>query len=384
MKTASLEVKNYRHSSKTPFMIDVRKYGQGRLFFKTETAAKQELARIKTKIAREGQDALNLSDSLRVMVLQGEATLKPYGKTITDAVAYYIKHLEATKKSITVRALVDEYLAMQKSRKKSSGHQKDLRLRCERFCLTFGSRLMHEITSKEIEKWLFSLQLGPVSFNNYRDRIGFLFGYAIKHGYMEKDTNPVDDRIEKMLVPNEPVEIFAVNDLVRVLEHATPKLLPIFAIGAFAGLRTSELLQLKWEDLNFVTGYLDVRAEIAKSARSRFFKLEPNLLAWLAPYAGNTGLLWDGNEDAFIYARRAVCKAAGIKWVDNGLRHSYASYFFAKYQNQNVLAYNLGHKDTDLIYSNYRAVVKIPDEGDRFFNLMPSAPDNVVPMVPAA
>jgi integrase len=95
-------------------------------------------------------------------------------------------------------------------------------------------------------------------------------------------------------------------------------------------------------------------------------------------------LIWNKTEDIFFHQRRALCKAAGLKWVDNGLRHSYASYFFAKYQNQNVLAYNLGHKDTDLIYSNYRAVVRIPAEGTRYFDLSPSAPANVIAIEAAA
>lgn len=126
-----------------------------RPLFKTETAAKQELVRIKTKIAREGAEALNLSDSLRVMALQAERTLKPYEKTVAEAVAFYVKHLEATEKSITVRALADEYLAFQKSYNRSEVHQRDLRGRCNRFCLVFGDRLVHEITSIEIRKWLF-------------------------------------------------------------------------------------------------------------------------------------------------------------------------------------------------------------------------------------
>src|ERR1700730_16199894 len=90
MRTAALEVRPYKHSTKTPFMIDVRKYGQCRLCFATETAANQELVRIKTKLNREGQNALNLSDSLRVMALKGERLLKPYDKTIDDAVGFLI------------------------------------------------------------------------------------------------------------------------------------------------------------------------------------------------------------------------------------------------------------------------------------------------------
>src|SRR6201995_1261821 len=116
MRTPILIVKPSK-SKTSPWMIDgVRVNGKRkRPLFKTETAAKQELVRIKTKIAREGAEALNLSDSLRVMALQAERTLKPYEKTIAESVAFYVKHLEATKKSITVRALADEYLRSKKA-----------------------------------------------------------------------------------------------------------------------------------------------------------------------------------------------------------------------------------------------------------------------------
>jgi integrase len=195
----------------------------------------------------------------------------------------------------------------------------------------------------------------------------------------------VDDRIKKMTEDDEPVEIFTVDQVNRILECAAPELLPLFAIGAFAGVRTSELLQLEWNDVHFHTGHLDIRAEVAKSGRSRFFKLEPNLVEWLAPYAQETGRIWRGTEDMFRNARKAMCTKAGITWVQNGLRHSFASYHIAKNQNQNQLADLLGHLNSRLIFSNYRAVVKIPGEADRYFALLPSAPaSNVVQMAQAS
>jgi integrase len=170
-----------------------------------------------------------------------------------------------------------------------------------------------------------------------------------------------------------PVEIFTVDEVGRILECAAPELLPLFAIGAFAGARTSELLQLEWNDVHFHTGHLNIRAEVAKSGRSRFFKLEPNLVKWLAPYTQETGRIWKGTEDMFRNARKAMCVKAGFSWVQNGLRHSFASYHITKNQNQKQLADLLGHLDSRLIFSNYRAVVKIPGEADRYFALLPSA-----------
>jgi hypothetical protein len=51
---------------------------------------------------------------------------------------FYVRHLEAVKKSITVRELADEYLEFQKSYNRSEVHRRDLRGRFNRFCLIWG------------------------------------------------------------------------------------------------------------------------------------------------------------------------------------------------------------------------------------------------------
>lgn len=357
-------------------------YPRGRreqFWFKTETLAKKAANEKNAEITATGtQDQLPYA--LRIGALEGNRQLAPYGKTITDAVNFYLKQLKLTERSITVRALAKEYLEFQRVHKRSKEHQTDLRGRFARFCLTFGDRLAHELTPAEIEQWLFSLNVAPTTFNNYRNRISFLFGYGVRHNYLEKGTNPIDERIEHMPEPDEPVEIFTVPDMVTLLNHATPEILPMFVTGAFAGLRTSELLELEWGDVNFNTGHLDVRAGIAKSARSRFFKMESNLIEWLEPYAGCTGRVWKGTHDTYKNTRKAIRKAAGIRWVDNGLRHSFASYHLALYQNQNQLADLLGHVNSKLIFSNYRAVVKIPGEGTKYFSIRPKESDKIIPM----
>jgi len=59
--------------------------------FTTEEAAEKELTRIKTKQRKEGDNALKLSDSLRIMALERAEKLKPFGKTIIDATGFYLK-----------------------------------------------------------------------------------------------------------------------------------------------------------------------------------------------------------------------------------------------------------------------------------------------------
>jgi integrase len=52
------------------------------------------------------------------------------------------------------------------------------------------------------------------------------------------------------------------------------------------------------------------------------------------------------------------------------LRHSYASYHIAKYQDAAGLALQLGHTTTKLIFSSYRLRVK-QSEADVWWALMP-------------
>jgi integrase len=367
-------------SKNTYWQIDYRVDGKRtRRYFDTEKAADKAFKAINTKIENEGKDALSMSHSLRVMAVEGERALRPFGWTIRDAVAHAVAYLEESQKSITLNALIAEYMEMQRSRRKSAVHLNDLRNRYAKFAASFGDRLVCEITSKEIEKWLLSFGLEPLGFNNFRKRVGYIFSYGVKHGYLLR--SPVDNRIELMPVIEKEAEIFTVDGLRSVLEHATPELLPALVIGAFAGLRTAELTRLDWSEVNLVTKQIRVRAEKAKSSKNRWIDMEPNLVEWLMPFAGKTGPVFNGTDNMVHHKLSPICKAAGIDRPQNGLRHSFASFHLAA--NQNQLADILGHTNSKLIFSNYRNLVT-REEGLRYFQIRPPAPAaNIVPMVAA-
>ena len=81
-----------------------------RLYFKTAREAEEELQRLKIKARRQGEAGLNMPDELRGQAVDAARRLKPYGKTIRDAVDFYLNHLTAAE-SAQVGALVDDYLA---------------------------------------------------------------------------------------------------------------------------------------------------------------------------------------------------------------------------------------------------------------------------------
>jgi integrase len=74
------------------------------------------------------------------------------------------------------------------------------------------------------------------------------------------------------------------------LEAASSETLPYWVLGGFAGLRSSELRRLEWEDISFEHKLVEVPATKSKTGRSRrLIPLRPGLDAWLAPYKGRTG-----------------------------------------------------------------------------------------------
>lgn len=306
--------------------------------------------------------------------------LSPYrGKTILDATRFYVEHLEAISSSVSVETLSTQYLQSKARAKLSQVHLTDIEWRLRRFRADFGNRAVRSLSPKEFADWLDELRLAPQSINNFRAVLRAMFGYAVEHGLCA--TNPLD-AVEKVKLVDAPPAIFSPDALAALLSASPGVLLPPLAIGAFAGLRSAELMRLDWSEVRLPRGHIEVIAKKAKAARRRLVRIAPNLAEWLSPFAKATGKVWPTDFNHYYAAIRELCGAVGVKWQANGLRHSFASYHLAKHQNAAALSLELGHKSPDMLFAHYRELVT-PEDAERYWNIRPVAAANVVQLAVA-
>jgi integrase len=273
--------------------------------------------------------------------------------------------------------LVRELVAVKEKDGASKRHVDDLRSRLNIFAEKFDGQMVATITSAEIDDWLRSLPVSPVTRNHYRRLIVLAFNYAVQRGYATG--NPAE-KTAKAKERSGDIGILTVTQTARLLENATPGILPYIAVGLFAGLRRAELERLDWNEIDFETELIEVTAQNSKTAQRRFVTMQPNLREWLLPLRQHKGNVTPQNcfREMFDQARAA----AGIEeWPENALRHSFASYHLAHFKNAASTALELGHHDSRITFTHYRELVK-PKEAERYWNIRPAMPSaKVVPLV---
>ena len=305
------------------------------------------------------------------MAVDAARRLKPFGKTILDATNFLLHHL-AAEESAHAGELVEDYLRAQQRSQLSSRHLNDLTARLSRFRQDFASRPVRTISAKEIEDWLYGLPsngngLRAQTLVNWRATLHAFFGWLLRQKMV--DFNPVEAIVKPKVIRSAPA-IWSPATLGKMLRAASPELTSILAIGAFGGLRTSELLRLEWREIDLERGLIEVPAVKAKSARRRLVKIESNLARWLAPHAGNTAELWRKGWRSYHEATAKLCRELELEWRDNGLRHSFASYHLAHFQNAEALALQMGHTSARMIFDHYREVVT-PQSAQHYWAIEP-------------
>src|SRR6516162_1967489 len=114
MRQLKIKVRHYTDSNRPhlKFVVNYREAGKRkRTFFETKEAANSFVAFKNAELTRNGIEHAEFPTALRVTAQNAVERLKPFGKTITDAVDHFVAHLKASERSCTALQLVKELVA---------------------------------------------------------------------------------------------------------------------------------------------------------------------------------------------------------------------------------------------------------------------------------
>jgi len=373
------------------FIVDLGKIEgrRKRRSFKSLEAARGFLDGHEERQKLIGRKAGKLDDKALSDAVQAIDILK--GRTsLSNTATFFMKHSGGRSHQLNVSEAIQKYLEDSEKQGLRETSLQDLRLRLGRFEKAFGSSLLTDVTRYDVASWLADLtarsgtRLSALSRRHYKVVCGGLFNYAVDREYLEDNPFQKKSRSRRKAegeADEEMPEIISAKDVTKVMRAAeayqcdtgaegVDSMVPAFAVGFFAGIRTAELKRLAWENADLAGERITVPPTVAKKRSVRYVDIEPNLLEWLTPYRRKRGPLTP-RGGAWRYHFDAVRNEAGLlRWPHNCMRHCFATFHLAKYRDRRRTELQLGHRSDDLLYAHYRALAT-KQEAEEYFNIMP-------------
>jgi len=344
--------------------------------FKTKKAAESFVLDKETEIVNRGREAAALHDSVAKDAAWAVKALKPYNATLRDVVADYIQRRQSAEKSSLIDEAIDEFIDMKKAAGKSVRYIGDLRYKLHKFADDHGGLLLSEITPMTLDQWLEGLGVAPVTRNGFRRVLAVFFEWGGKRGYCDREQNPARATEIATETPKR-VPIFTAGELRVILDTVPAELVPVIALGAFAGLRPEEIRRLDWKAIDLLRKRIDIDAGVSKTAAHRYVPISQTLFQWIQPYAKSGGKVAPANLYRRLWNFHLILAEKDEKngrpaviWKHNALRHSFASYSLAKEEDAARVALWLGHASPSMTFKHYRERVT-PEAATEWFDVLP-------------
>jgi len=367
--------------------------------FTTLDAARKQADKWENSRTRYGTAGRYISERDASRVAQAFDLLQPHGADIVDAARHYAAHLEAEKLRSSSKPTADalkEWVASYDGKDRDENTKREVASKAGIFARAFGQLKLGDVNADKLIAWIEAYEAepgklaSPQTRANLRTKLSQFLNFSKLKGWIEN--NPLEGlKIERP--PRAAVSIFDVKQVARIIEAADKSasreiVLPYAAVCLFAGLRpNSEAEALRWQDINFSTGDIHVRAETSKTREERFVPMEGNLIAWLESCLVRTpGAIIGKSYMRFRDAWEEVKRTAGYKvgtvpekgwpalaqdWPADAMRHTYASMWLATHKSRAELAERMGNSETT-IKSHYRRAIR-EDVAKAFWAIMPKA-----------
>jgi integrase len=142
---------------------------------------------------------------------------------------------------------------------RSEFSQREELQRFNALCKTFGSKSIEDIRATDILAWQNVCGLAPKTIKNYRSTLNVIFKYALYDGIIS--VNP----LTVVPVPKKDynkVIFYDKDEIKKLIASAKGQFKNILEFNFFQGLRGSELIALKWSDIDFDRNIITIQRRI--------------------------------------------------------------------------------------------------------------------------
>jgi integrase len=348
------------------YMIDVFRQGRRqRECFTDLKDAKTAADQLSIAIKNDGASVLDLTPEQRADAAKA-IRLADGAATLTSAVEFWLRHNGMTG-GVIMSELHRRWIVALRGQGCRNTTIAEREQKMTRLCKDMGARPVASITRDDLIQWFDAYQLKGATRDGYRRCYRACFQYAVEERMIE--FNPVA-AIKAIRMDERLPTPFTVKQVEAILTTAAahaPIMVPTLAVQFFAGLRPGEAMGLDWASVDFAERLIRITPETSKVRRTRIIEMNDACYAWLSRYRKPIGPLGIRSQSQFgFYMHRKDCKgatgligAAGVKWIQDGPRKTFASMHYATHGDAAKLASMLGHSGGhDILFRHYRGLVK--------------------------
>lgn len=309
-------------------------------YYLLDGSRKREVVKIKgvdpSKITR--QDALKSLSIRKAQIAEGKFDLAQ------------------TIKPVLFDKLVDVF--MEDYSKPNKRSWKRDRTSCRALLDFFSNKKLTQITPWLVDKYKskrlqdtskFNRPLSKSTINRELACLKTMLNYAVGEGWLP--SNPIagyklfKEKLTKLRVVTE-------DEFIKVYENASDDLKPILVMAYNTGMRRSEILSLKWDNVNLSNGYIIV--EESKNDESRYIPINKELNKALksVKYHSSGEYVFSHDEEPVKCFKTAFYNAverSGVKkFTFHDLRHTFASNLVMRGVDIITVSELLGHKSLSM------------------------------------
>ena len=290
--------------------------------------------------------------------------------------AHIFGHVQS---KITIGELLREFLAEAKLTKEASTYRGYKRV-CDGHLLPMFDKVeVQDLQPAILKKWIRGLNCTTKTAANILTPLRAVIEQALVDQYIKE--NPLNSIIVDKLLNKETKKSdykpdpFSVDEINTILNESEGQVRLLFQFAFFTGLRVSELIGLRWEDVDWQNQIIHVEETIvykeAKGPKTeagvRDVLLLPPALEALEQqkqytfsqkgrvfHNPQTNKPWETSQQIRRTQWMHILKRAGIRYRNTyQTRHTYASMMLSQGENIMWVSKQLGHVDVEMVIKTY-------------------------------